>query len=114
MPCTPPPGGVELEQRKTRGSGVEYGSSRTIGRVKSCVGCHLVVVQGFVIGAWCSLCLLTAAISLVLVFLAYDEVWASILFLRRTWRATHNWRVLWTVFRGGAHPAAAAVALERS
>ena len=74
----------------------------------------LVVVQGFVIGAWCSLCLLTAAISLVLVFLAYDEVWASILFLRRTWRATHDRRVLWTVFRGGAHPAAAAVALERS
>lgn len=74
----------------------------------------LVVVQGVVVGAWCTLCLVTAVVSLILVFMAYDEVWASILFLRRTWRATRDWSVLWTVFRGGAHPAAAAVALERS
>lgn len=74
----------------------------------------LVVVQGVVVNAWCSLCLLTAVISLVLVVLAYDEVWASIVFLRKTWRETRSFGTLWKVFRGGADPAAAAVALERS
>lgn len=74
----------------------------------------LVIAQGAVVGAWCTLCLLTAALSLILVFLSYDEVWASILFLRRTWRATHDWRIVWTVFRGRAHHAASAMALQRS
>src|SRR5688500_1746716 len=36
MPWMPPPGGVEDEHRNSRGSGVEYGSSRAAGRVKSC------------------------------------------------------------------------------
>ncbi len=37
IPCTPPPGGVDDEQMKRPGSGVEYGSSRTAGRVKNWV-----------------------------------------------------------------------------
>ena len=74
----------------------------------------LVIVQGVIVNAWCTLCLITAVISIVLVFLAYDEVWASILFLRRTWKRTRNMAVFWKVFWGGADPAADAVALERS
>ena len=74
----------------------------------------LVIVQGMVVGSWCTLCLVTAVISLVLVFLAYDEVWASLKYLRRVWRRVEERSVFWRVFWGGAHPDAAAVALERS
>ena len=74
----------------------------------------LVVAQGVVVQEWCTLCLVTAAVSLVLVFLAYDEVWSSILFLWRTWKATRSWATVWKVFRGGADATAARVALERS
>jgi uncharacterized membrane protein len=62
----------------------------------------LVVLQGTAVGAWCTLCLMTAAISLILVVLAYDEVWASIAYLRRVWRQTRSKRVLWNVFWGRA------------
>jgi hypothetical protein len=41
------------------------------------VSAVLVVLQGTVVGSWCFLCLLTAALSLLLVYAAYDEVWAS-------------------------------------
>jgi hypothetical protein len=78
------------------------------------VSAVLVVLQGTVVGQWCFLCLVTAAISLVLVALAYDEVWACLKYLHRVWRATHDRRVLWDVFWGRAVPAADAVALERS
>ena len=43
---------------------------------------------------------MTAVISLVLVFLAYDEVWASITYLRRVWRRTHDRKLLWDAFCG--------------
>src|SRR5262245_2052460 len=36
MPCTPPPGGVELEHRKMRGLGVAYGSHRSTGLASTC------------------------------------------------------------------------------
>ena len=62
----------------------------------------LVVLQGTIIGAWCTLCLITAVISLILVVLAYDEVWASIVYLRRVWRHTRSKRILWDVFWGRA------------
>jgi nucleoside-diphosphate-sugar epimerase/uncharacterized membrane protein len=64
------------------------------------VSAILVVLQGTTVGSWCFLCLVTAAISLALVALAYDEVWSSISFLRRVWRTTRNPRVLWNVFWG--------------
>src|SRR6266705_6389415 len=35
MPCTPPPGGVEDEQIYSPFTGVAYGTSRSVGRVKS-------------------------------------------------------------------------------
>jgi uncharacterized membrane protein len=60
----------------------------------------LVVLQGTVVGAWCFLCLVTAAISLLLVALAYDEVWSSLLYLGRVWRRTNSVRAVWNTFCG--------------
>ncbi|HEY0876631.1 MAG TPA: vitamin K epoxide reductase family protein [Vicinamibacterales bacterium] len=77
------------------------------------VSAILVLVQTMVLGHWCFLCLVTAVISLVLVYWAYDEVWSSVVFLRRVWRRSRNLRTLWTVFWGRYHPDAEAVALER-
>ncbi|HEX2579248.1 MAG TPA: vitamin K epoxide reductase family protein [Rhabdochlamydiaceae bacterium] len=48
------------------------------------VSAVLVFMQGAVVGAWCCLCLITAIISLVLVFLAYDE-------LRRSCDSSGHW-----------------------
>jgi uncharacterized membrane protein len=59
-----------------------------------------VFMQGTVVGAWCFLCLVTAVISLILVWLAYDEVWSSLKYLMRVWRRTRDRSVLWDVFWG--------------
>lgn len=61
------------------------------------VSAILVLTQGFVIGSWCTLCLVTAIISLVLVVMAYDEVWASLLYLRFIYKNHRSmfWDVLW-------------------
>lgn len=74
------------------------------------VSAVLVVVQGAVVGAWCFLCLVTAAISLILVMLAYDEVWSSLLYLKRVWRETRNPKLVWNVFWGRASREAEAAA----
>lgn len=76
------------------------------------VSAILVFLQGTTVGAWCFLCLVTAVISLVLVVLAYDEVWACLKYLRRVWRATHDRRVMWNVFWGRYEEAADRVALQ--
>jgi uncharacterized membrane protein len=75
------------------------------------VSAVLVVMQGTVVGAWCFLCLVTAVISLVLVALAYDEVWSTLQYLKRVWRQTRKVRVLWYVFWGRASIEANEVAL---
>ncbi len=77
------------------------------------VSAILVVIQGTVIGAWCFLCLMTALISLILVYWAYDEVWATLKYLWRVWQKTKDWRTLWRVFWGGAVREADEVALMR-
>jgi uncharacterized membrane protein len=64
------------------------------------VSAVLVVLQGTVVSAWCFLCLVTAVISLILVVLAYDEVWSSLLYLRRVWRKTRSAKLLWDTFWG--------------
>lgn len=75
------------------------------------VSAVLVVMQGAVVGSWCFLCLVTAVISLVLVVMAYDEVWSCLLFLARVWRRSRSVGVLWTVFWGRSHRIADEVAL---
>ena len=64
------------------------------------VSAVLVILQGAVVGSWCFLCLVTAAISLVLVYLAYDEVWSSLLYLHRVWQQTRSPLILWKTFWG--------------
>lgn len=64
------------------------------------VSAVLVVLQGTVVGAWCFLCLVTAALSLLLVALAYDEVWSSLLYVARVWQRTRDARVVWDTFWG--------------
>jgi uncharacterized membrane protein len=64
----------------------------------------LVILQGTVVGSWCFLCLVTAAISLLLVYLAYDEVWSTLKFLARVWRHTRDVRIVWLTFWGHATP----------
>lgn len=71
----------------------------------------LVFVQALVVGSWCSLCIFTALISVALIVLAYDEVWATLAYLRRVWRETRDAKLLWRVFWGDASAAAARVAL---
>lgn len=65
------------------------------------VGVILVFMQGFVVGYWCTLCLVSAAISLYLVYLAYDEVWCSLIYLNRIRkRAGGLNRTFWQAFWG--------------
>jgi hypothetical protein len=78
------------------------------------VSAILVVMQGTVVGAWCFLCLVTAIISLILVYWAYDEVWSTLKYLRRVWQRTKDRKILWRVFWGGAAKEADEVALSRS
>ncbi len=65
----------------------------------------LVILQGIVIKFWCFLCLITAGISLTLIFLAYDEVVSSIIYLYEI-KKRGGWRVFWLSFSG--HPSAEA------
>jgi uncharacterized membrane protein len=71
----------------------------------------LVILQGTVVGAWCFLCLITAGISVLLVYCAYDEVWSSITYLHRVWRRSRSMSVVWSTFWGRASRAAAKSAL---
>ncbi|MBA3956993.1 MAG: vitamin K epoxide reductase [Parachlamydiaceae bacterium] len=64
------------------------------------VSAVLIFLQGAVIGNWCFLCIVTAIISLILVVLAYDEVWTSTIYLYRVWKKTRNLKLLWRTFCG--------------
>lgn len=72
------------------------------------VSAVLVLMQATLVGSWCFLCLVSAAISLILIYWAYDEVWSSLVYLRRVWRRTRDARVLWNVFWGRYEPEGAA------
>ena len=64
------------------------------------VSAILVLCQATIVGNWCFLCLVTAVISLVLVYMAYDEVYASLKLLYRIWKKTHNARLVAAAFCG--------------
>ena len=66
------------------------------------VSAILVICQATIVGNWCFLCLITAVISLIMVYMAFDEVFASVKFLWNVWRETHNLPTLWKAFWG--HP----------
>lgn len=77
----------------------------------------LIFMQGFVVGSFCFLCLVTAVISLLLVGLAYDEVWSCLIFLHRVYKRSRSKRVLWNTFWGRpshiAHEIGAEMAQKR-
>lgn len=72
----------------------------------------LVVLQGTVVGEWCFLCLITAAISLILIYMAYDEVYSSLRYLYRIWRKSHSAKEVWAALWGRPSRLAAEVANE--
>lgn len=56
----------------------------------------LVMMQPMVVGEWCSPCLFTAALMLLMIPLSLDEVVAMIQFVARKRREGHSlWRVFW-------------------
>lgn len=63
----------------------------------------LVAAQAFVVGYWCFLCLVTAVISLILVYWAWDEVRISLTYLWRVYKAS-DLRTLWLAFCGIRRP----------
>ena len=71
----------------------------------------LVLIQTFVLGQWCFLCLVTAAISLVLIYWAYDEVYTSIIYLWRVYRRG-GLRDAWVIFCGFPTESGIAIADE--
>lgn len=66
------------------------------------VSAILVLMQAFVVKQWCTLCIVTAIISLILVVLAYDEVLSSLIYLHRYWKKTGSFKKLWRIFWGFA------------
>lgn len=65
----------------------------------------LVILQGIVVKFWCFLCLVTAAISLILIIMAYDEVVSSCIYLYEV-KKRSNWTTLWWAFWGYPSPVA--------
>ncbi len=76
------------------------------------VSAILVVAQAVVVGQWCFLCLVTAVISLILVWMAVDEVYSSLKWLYRTWQRTGSAAAVWRVFIGRPVESADEVAAE--
>jgi hypothetical protein len=76
------------------------------------VSAVLVVLQGTVVGHWCFLCLVTAAISLLLVYWAYDEVFSSLIYLLRIWKRSHSAKTVWIALCGGRSAVGDEVARE--
>jgi hypothetical protein len=72
----------------------------------------LVILQGTIVGKWCFLCLVTAAISLLLVYWAYDEVYSSLKYLYRVWKRSKSGVVLWNAFWGFPSEVAAEIGRE--
>lgn len=64
------------------------------------VSALLVFLQATIVGNWCFLCIVTAIISLILVVLAYDEVWSTLIYLYRVWKKTGSKKILWNTFWG--------------
>lgn len=76
------------------------------------VSAILVVLQGTIVGSWCTLCIATAIISLILVYMAFDEVWSCLLYLYKVWQKTHDRKTTWDAFCGRPSPVAIQVGRE--
>jgi hypothetical protein len=65
----------------------------------------LVVLQGIAVKYWCFLCLITALISLILIIMAYDEVFSSCIYLYEI-KKRGSWKTVWWAFWGYPSPEA--------
>mgnify|MGYP006180824285 CR=1 FL=1 len=81
------------------------------------VSAILVMMQAFVVGSWCFLCLVSAVISLILIGFAYDEVWASLVYLNRVRKRAETrgqfWSAVWGQPSEVAHEVAEGMVNER-
>ena len=56
----------------------------------------LILMQAFLVDAWCTLCLVSAAVSLAIFALGYDEPLAGLRYLKKVRDAGGSpWRALW-------------------
>jgi hypothetical protein len=61
------------------------------------VSIGLVIAQPTLFGTWCTLCLVSAAISILMIYPAMDEVVASLRFIRDEVKAGRSfWKVFWS------------------
>lgn len=59
----------------------------------------LIILQPLVVGSWCSVCIFTAIVMLLMIPCAFDEVFASIEFLQTSKKKGKSfWKIFW---RGG-------------
>jgi len=70
------------------------------------VSAVLVLLQAFMVGEWCFLCLVTAVISLILVYWAWDEVRISVTYLNVVRKQTRSKRAVWRALWGYADESA--------
>lgn len=71
----------------------------------------LVILQPLALDAWCTLCLVSAAISVLMIGPAVDEVLASLQHLRRV---RNQGRSVWKAFWGGELVSSVGLTVERS
>ncbi len=56
----------------------------------------LVILQPVLVGAWCTLCLVTAVLSVVMISPAVDEMLASLQYLQRAKKGGYSfWKAFW-------------------
>jgi len=56
----------------------------------------LVISQPVIVGAWCTLCLTSALISVIMISPATDELLATLQYLQRVKRSGHSiWKAFW-------------------
>lgn len=67
------------------------------------VSIALVMSQPLVVGSWCTLCLASAVISVLMIGPAMDEMLASLQYMKRV-RAQKGKRTAWRAFWGVEHP----------
>ena len=61
----------------------------------------LILMQAFLVGAWCTLCLASAAISFAIFMLGYEEPLAGLRYLRRVHESGGSpWRAAWGTHAG--------------
>jgi hypothetical protein len=56
----------------------------------------LIILQPLAVGSWCSICLFTAIVMLIMIPCTFDEVFASVLFLRKSKKEGRSfWKTFW-------------------